>query len=202
MSERSTPQPLLFAFTSGADQRPTDAALVTSCAREEASALGALFDRHSEAIYRFFSRLGGLSNADLDELVSETFLHVYRSSPRFRGQASVRTWITAIAANVARHHLRSEARRRAALHTLSAHPPPLPEDTARIAERRQLLQRLQGLVAALPYDLRVAYVMCDLEELAGTDVARALGIPEGTLWRRLHEARRSLRAGLQGEDER
>jgi DNA-directed RNA polymerase specialized sigma24 family protein len=72
--------------------------------------------------------------------------------------------------------------------------------TQRVAERRELVQRLSRLVASLPHDLRVVYVMCDLEELPGVEVARALAVPEGTLWRRLHEARRCLRAWLDGEN--
>jgi len=44
-------------------------------------------------------------------------------------------------------------------------------------------------------------LLCDLEGLKGTDAARALGIPEGTVWRRLHEARTRLRAfvGMEGD---
>ena len=58
------------------------------------------------------------------------------------------------------------------------------------------MQRLLVALDDLPHDLREAFVMCDLEEVAGVDVARALGVREGTLWRRLHEARRALRCAL------
>ncbi|MBK9031936.1 MAG: hypothetical protein IPL61_11520 [Myxococcales bacterium] len=40
--------------------------------------------------------------------------------------------------------------------------------------------------------------MCDLEQLPGVEVARALGIPEGTLWRRLHDARKAIRVAVEG----
>ena len=40
--------------------------------------------------------------------------------------------------------------------------------------------------------------MCDVEEIPGVEVAEVLGVPEGTLWRRLHQARRALRAALDG----
>ena len=49
---------------------------------------------------------------------------------------------------------------------------------------------------ALPHDLRAAFVLCDLEEMPGVEAARALDVRAGTLWRRLHEARRALRAAL------
>jgi RNA polymerase sigma-70 factor, ECF subfamily len=175
-----------------------DSQLVLACGRGDGGALGELFDRHSGAVYRFFSRLVGVNTADLDELVSETFLNVHRSAARFRGQAAVRTWITAIAANVGRHHVRSESRRRAFLTALKGYLHGAVVDADRAAERRDLLRKLGASVTALPYDLRVAYVMCDLEEIPGVEAARVLGIPEGTLWRRLHDARRALREALEG----
>jgi RNA polymerase sigma-70 factor (ECF subfamily) len=45
----------------------------------------------------------------------------------------------------------------------------------------------------------VVYLMCDVEEIPGVEVARTLGLREGTLWRRLHDARRALRASLERE---
>jgi len=182
----------------------SDEELVNACARGDRGALGELYDRHSVALYRFLSRLCGASSADLDELVSETFLHVFRSAARFRAQAAVRTWITGIAANVGRHHVRSESRRRAFLGNLRECQPAgdgeAGADAVRSVERRDLLRKLTALVTALPHDLRVVYVMCDVEELPGAEAARALGVPEGTVWRRLHQARRSLRTALGGQD--
>jgi RNA polymerase sigma-70 factor (ECF subfamily) len=41
-------------------------------------------------------------------------------------------------------------------------------------------------------------VLCDLEQVPGVEVARALGVPEGTIWRRLHVARKAVRAAVEG----
>ena len=177
----------------------SDDSLVAGCAAGQNAALGELFDRYNVVIYRFFSRMLGAQSADLDELVNETFLNVHRAAPRFRGHSSVKTWITAIAANVARHHIRGESRRRAFLRVFQLQRTDRGEDANRHSEHRDLVRRLQLLVSALPYDLRVAFVMCDVEEVPGADAARALGVPEGTLWRRLHEARKVLRARLGDE---
>jgi RNA polymerase sigma-70 factor (ECF subfamily) len=177
----------------------TDDALVAACAAGQHAALGLLFDRYNVAIYRFLTRMLGGGHPDLDELVNETFLNVHRSAAKFRGHSSVKTWITAIAANVARHHIRGETRRRAFLRVFQIQRREDRVDTSRNNEHRDLVRRIGNLVAALPPDLRVAFVMCDLEEIAGADAARALSIPEGTLWRRLHEARKSLRSSLGDE---
>jgi RNA polymerase sigma-70 factor, ECF subfamily len=197
VSERRDPVPHLRVV----EDRPwagSDEQLVGACGAGNHAALGELFDRHSEALYRFLSRVSGASSADLDELVSETFLNVFRAAPQFRGQSAVRTWITGIAVNVARHHVRRESRRRAFLGEWRERLAGAGGgDAVRFVESRDLLRRLGRLVASLPYDLRVVYVMCDVEELAGAEAARALGVPEGTVWRRLHDARRTLRAALE-----
>src|SRR5262249_61440271 len=67
------------------------------------------------------------------------------------------------------------------------------------AEQAQLLSCHQQAVAALPHALRTAYVLCVIEETPCSEAARALGVREGTLWRRVHEARRAIRRALGGE---
>jgi RNA polymerase sigma-70 factor (ECF subfamily) len=62
--------------------------------------------------------------------------------------------------------------------------------------RAQQVHRLAAALEDLPHDLRTAYVLCDLEDVPGVDAARVLGIRAGTLWRRLHEARRALRDAI------
>jgi RNA polymerase sigma-70 factor (ECF subfamily) len=124
------------------------------------------------------------------------FLEAFRSAGRFRRGSSVAVWLFGIAVNVVRHHVRSTTRRRLALLRAAAEPlatVPTPDVTA---ERRELLGRLQAAVATLPYDLRAAFVLCDVEGVPGPQAARTLGLRPGTLGRRLHEARRALREAL------
>lgn len=182
----------------GVTEEMSDEALIAACAVGERAALGALFDRHADAVYRFVSRAATTSASDADDLVQATFMQVWRSADRFGGKGSARSWILGIAANLIRHHARGEARRRAALDNL-AHVPERrsnrPDDEV---ARRELVGRLGDALAKLPHDLRVAFVMCDLEQVAGVDAARALRVRPGTMWRRLHQARRKLRAALEG----
>ena len=69
-----------------------------------------------------------------------------------------------------------------------------------MVERQRLMARIGDAIGTLPHDLQVAFALCDLEQLPGIEVARALRIPEGTLWRRLHQARRAIRAALEGAE--
>ena len=174
----------------------SDEALLAACGIGDTAALGALFDRHHEAMYRLISRLLRTEPAEIDDLVQQTFLEVWRSSKRFGGRGAVRSWMFGIAANTVRHHIRGAVRRRAALAEVPAPPgAATPHDTAL---RAQQVHRLAAALEELPDDLRVVYVMCDLEEVPGVEAARVLGLRAGTLWRRLHDARRALREAIDG----
>lgn len=177
---------------------PSDEALIAACGRGDRAALSTLFHRHSEALYRFVSRLSGVQDRDLDDLVQATFVAVSRSVRRYSGSSSVRTWIFGIAANLARKHVRSEVRGRSARMTFESIPVSGPAQPDSAAEQRQALARIDAALAALPHDLRAVFVLCVIEGASGKQAAAALGVPQGTVWRRLHEARAALRDAVEG----
>ncbi len=176
----------------------SDEALVAACGLGDAAALGALFDRHHEGVSRFLQRMSRGDAAEIDDLAQATFVEVWRSAARFRGGAAVRTWIFGIATNLVRHRARSEGRRRAALAGLASTPPASSRGPDDAMMRRQLIDRLGAALAMLSHEQREVFVLCEVEEIAGVEVARALGLREGTVWRRLHDARRALRRALDG----
>lgn len=176
-----------------------DEALVAACGTGDMTALAVLFDRFGRDVYRFLVRLGGVDDHTVDDLVQDTFLKVHEGARRFEGRSSVRTWILAVAGNVAKTHVRGDVRQKergrafVERHHSDATGPEL------ATERRELMQRLNIALQTLPHEQRVAFVMCDVEELRGVDVAKALGIREGTLYRRLHDARKALRSAVLGD---
>jgi RNA polymerase sigma-70 factor (ECF subfamily) len=184
----------------GAPAEMSDEALLAAGAVGDPAALGALVDRHHLAAYRYLSRMTGAGSHELDDLVQVTFQQVIQSAQSYRSGAAVRTWILGIATNVARHHVRGEKRRRAALLRIAELPSRSPATPHEELDRRQSVRRLAAALEELPVELREAFLLCDVEESRGVDVAAALGIPEGTLYRRLHEARKALRLALRGGD--
>ena len=175
----------------------SDEALLAACATGDAPALGALFDRFHLAVYRFAGRLPMIDDLARDDLVQATFLEVRRAAPSFRGTSSVKTWILGVAANVARHMLRAERRRRVHQARYLERITAAPELLDAQLERRKLLGRIAEALAQLPRDQQIAFILCDLEQLPGVEVARVLDIPEGTLWRRLHMARKAMREAIE-----
>lgn len=177
----------------------SDEAVLAACGTGDVAALGALFDRFHVAVYRFAARLPTTDELARDDLVQATFLEVRRAAPNFRGTSSVKTWILGVAANVARRQLRSERRRREHHARYVERLTAVPEAPDAEVERRQQLAQVARALAALPHEQQVAFILCDLEQMPGVEVARALEIPEGTLWRRLHVARKAVRAALDPE---
>lgn len=177
----------------------SDEALLAACAVGDSAALGALFDRHHEAVFRLISRLLRMEPAEIDDLVQTTFLEAWKSSGRYGAKGSVKSFLFGIAANTVRHHVRSARRRRDAFSDWQPPAPPaaLPDDQL---ARAQQVRTLAIALDRLPHDLRVAYVLCDLEDIPGVDAARMLDVRAGTLWRRLHDARKALREALEAAD--
>lgn len=169
-----------------------DEGLVAACAAEDRAARALLFERYVDAVHRFVSRLRGSDPDVVEDLVQTTFVTAFQSAARFRG-GHVRGWLFGIAANLVRNYARKEIRRKHVLRAVAelAAPRASAPDPALVA-------RLPEVIAALPHDLRVAIVLVDLEGEKGDDAAASLGIPAGTLWRRLFHARRALREALGG----
>ncbi len=170
----------------------SDAGLVAACAAEDRTARALLFERHVDAVHRFVARMRASDADTVDDVVQATFVRAYQAAARFHGK-SARSWLYGIAANVVREYARKEIRRKRAMSVVAEE---LPRTTR--APDAHLLARLPDAIAALPHELRAAFVFVDLEGEKGCDAAAALGIPEGTLWRRLFQARTALRKAIDG----
>lgn len=176
----------------------SDDALAAALATGETAALGALFDRHYTAVRAFLARLVGPGNPDLDDLVQQTFETVHKSASRFQGKSKVKTWMIGIAMNVARHHIRGSMRRKRLAEAYAVAPERAqrnPSDHAAGSERTQMLQ---AAILELPTKLREAFVLVYFEGMPGKEAAAALDVREGTIWKRLHQARGRLRESLKG----
>ena len=167
----------------------TDAGMVAACAAGDRGARAQLFERHVGAIHRFVARMRASDADTVDDLVQVTFVRAFAAAARFRGP-SARSWLYGIAANVVREHARRAIRRK------RAHAVVATAQRASVAPAELAAVHLPALIAALPHELRAVFVLVDLEGERGADAAAALGIPEGTLWRRVFEARQILRRAL------
>ncbi|HSS02345.1 MAG TPA: RNA polymerase sigma factor [Kofleriaceae bacterium] len=190
----------LAVVSSDVKQDEDDSELIARMAGGDRDALGTLFDRHHQGLYSFLARAYGGRDVDVDDLVQSTFIEAFRAAQRYRGASSPRSWLFAIGGNVAKMHRRATMRRYRALQSFAGRPEDVeaaPDD--RVSGQRALA-RIEEALDGMAHELRLAYVMCVIEGVAGDDAARALGIARGTLWRRTWQARQILRAAVDPDD--
>ncbi|HEY4182065.1 MAG TPA: sigma-70 family RNA polymerase sigma factor [Kofleriaceae bacterium] len=173
--------------------RMTDEGLMAAVAAGDRVACGELFDRYVDELHRFVGRMRGSDRDVVEDLVQIVFLAAFQAAERFQG-GSVRNWLFGIAVNQVREYARREIRRKRALEVVAE---ATPSSTA--PGSAHLLVHLPAAIAALSVELRAALVLVDMEGERGRDAAAILGVPEGTLWRRVHLARKAVRAALGGE---
>jgi len=131
--------------------------------------------------------------ADAEDALQEVFLSLHQGLPRFRGAARLSTWAYRIAVRASLH--RKARAHRAAEESLDFDPARKPNDAA---QEKELARALDRAVASLRPRYRTVFSLCCIDELSQKDVARILGIPEGTVWTHLHRARKELAAKMKG----
>jgi RNA polymerase sigma-70 factor (ECF subfamily) len=175
----------------------TDAELLARVARGEYAAFAPIYDRHQEVVARFVAR-ATCRSPDVEDIVQETFLCAARKASTFDGRASCRPWLLGIAARHVLHLRRTISRLRG---FLDRHQRleilPTPPDPHEDAEKQQDFRQLDQAIARLSEAKRVVLLLTEIEEMSCEQVAAALDIPIGTVWTRLHHARRELREALQ-----
>jgi RNA polymerase sigma-70 factor (ECF subfamily) len=155
---------------------------------------------HHSAIRAFARRLVG-DETSAEDIVHETFVALPRAIRRFRGEASLRSFLIGVAVNHSRRFVRSAIRRRRATERLAERTQLQPHivDAAEQMIRRQLADRLWAALDRLPIEQRVVFVLCEAEQRTSVEVAEIVGAPEGTVRTRLFHAKRKLREILEDE---
>src|SRR5918912_2242689 len=78
---------------------PTDAELVEACLAGRREAFDTIVERHRRQVYQLCFRFVG-NHEDASDLAQDVFIRAYRGLHRFRGEASLGTWLYRIAVNV------------------------------------------------------------------------------------------------------
>jgi RNA polymerase sigma-70 factor (ECF subfamily) len=175
-----------------------DADLVVRWQSGDESAFEILVKRHEQRVFRLLFRMMG-NREEAEDVAQEAFLSLHRHGHRFRREARFSTFVYRVAANAALNRRRALGRSRNRVSELKVSQeagfdlPTAPRDPEDAAAGSEAQQRVQSALLELPEDLRVAILLYDIEGQSYQEVARALGIPEGTVKSRIHRARNSLR---------
>ncbi len=135
------------------------------------------------------------SAADAPDLLQKTLVGAVRSFPKYRGDSSLRTWLTSIAIKVVQEHFRQPGQRtRAHLAVAFSDSERFQDDLSpdRVVESRRRIERLSQLMARISPVNRLAYILYEMDGLSVRDVAKALGISVVAAKSRIFLARRTL----------
>jgi RNA polymerase sigma-70 factor (ECF subfamily) len=134
-----------------------------------------------------------------EDVVQSTLLAGLAAARRYRGEASLRTWLTAILRNRIVDELRARGREPLASN-LWGQPGPLPEatqaDPSAEIEARQVAGRMQERLDSMPASCSLAFVMRELQGRPSREITARLSLTPGQFWQCLHKVRRELRAEL------
>lgn len=166
-----------------AQEFPTSLDDVLRAARSPPRAALAVFVRRTQAdVWRLCRRLGDASS--VDDLAQDTYARAFAALPRYRGDASARTWLLAIARNTCADAVRRARRdrRRASAAVTPA---------TRLADGAEI-DALDRLVADLDPDRRAAFVLTQVVGLSYAEAAAVCDVPVGTIRSRVARARDDL----------
>jgi RNA polymerase sigma-70 factor (ECF subfamily) len=170
---------------------PDEAALIERIRRGERAAERELFRRERGRVHATLYRVLG-TNRDMEDLVQEAFLEVFRSLPGFRGEARLATWVDRITVRVAYRWL---SRKRPPAMPLEALPeadsgPSMGPDQ-RVAAREGV-RRVYAALALLSPAARIAFALHVIEGRPIVEVARLVGSAVVATKVRIWRARREL----------
>jgi RNA polymerase sigma-70 factor (ECF subfamily) len=160
--------------------------------QDEDRRLVALYDAHAPSVWRYVVHLTG-DPAGADDIVQETLLRAWRSRRIMEQEPeSTRSWMFTVARNLVIDEARSARRR----HEIGvAETPDVERGDGTDALFESLL--IEEALAGLDMEHRAVIVHAYYGGCSIAEVARRLGIPEGTVKSRLHYGLRALRLALQ-----
>src|SRR5215208_7789693 len=165
-------------------------ALVAAAQRGEAAAFAGLVRMHQRRAYAV-ARAIVLSHEDAEDAMQEAFLHAYRALDRFRPDQPFGAWLHRIVANAA-----LDLTRRRKVRDADELPDTVASPFRDPGEAGDLRERLRQALTLLGDRQRAVIVLHDVEGFKHAEIARTLGIPEGTARSDLHHARAQLRRTL------
>lgn len=167
-----------------------DHGLLAAVAAGDETALRTLYERHAAGMLRLLRRLTSDAGT-AEEILQESWLAVWHSAGRFRGESQVRSWLLGVARRQAHNRLR-----RFEPVLVAVEDAPEPADAGAGVEAQVLARHGQAEIMAaidrLPRQAREVVVLALVDELPYRDIARVLEVPVGTVKSRMSGARARL----------
>ena len=185
-----------------------EAALVAELRAGSEEAFSYLLAVYQNPVYNLVSHIVEASG-DAPDVLQDVFVKVFKGIRQFNGESSLKTWIYRIAVHEASNHRRGWLRRKlretfsldddgASPDVVLARSPEQPETPYEVAEQSERQRLVRRALATLAQPYRTVVVLREIEDLSYEEIARVLGISEGTVKSRLMRGRELLKRKLQG----
>lgn len=163
--------------------------LIAGCRRRESGAEREMVRQTQDRVFRTVSRMVGPQDAE--DVTQQVFLQVFRQISQFSGQSTFATWLYRVAVNESLQHLRGRRAKRP--NQLTMEPTDPAPSREQQVEERELLDRALALIDP---ELRVTFVLREVDGLTYEQIAKAMQVPAGTVASRLSRAREELQDHL------
>lgn len=186
--------------TAGAGNRELDQALVERAQQGDKKAFGMLVEKYHRKLGRLLSRMIR-DQAEVEDVVQESFIKAYRALHNFRGDSAFYTWLYRIGINTAKNYLVSMGRRPQVLQDVEIEDVENFEDGSEMRTMetpetammtKEIAQTVNDTVASLPEELRTAITLRELEGLSYEEIATLMQCPIGTVRSRIFRARETI----------
>lgn len=183
----------------------TEAALVEAARGRDEASVRELIRRLNPRLFRVARGLAA-SEAEAEEIVQETYLAAFTRLDTFRAEARFSTWITRICLNAGRMRGRGTrpheeydtvTEANGTNDTVLPFPGNGPGQPDATLGQRQVREMLERVVAELPPDLRLVFLMREAEGMSTLAIARDLSLNPVTVKTRLFRARQRLRRKIE-----
>ena len=155
-----------------------------------------IYREHARFVWLSLQRLG-IHPSDLDDIAQDVFMIVHRRLDTFDRRARISTWLFGICMRVAANYRR---RRRWTREVLSGgiedERPSAQAAADDILVRREQRELAERALNRLEVAKRATFVMFEIESLSCNEIAELMNVPVGTVYSRLHSARRQLEKNL------
>ena len=180
--------------------REIDAILVARAQAGDKHAFGMLVDKYHRKLGRLLSRMVR-DQAEVEDVVQESFIKAYRALPNFRGDSAFYTWLYRIGINTAKNYLVSMGRRPQVIQDVEIEDAENFEDANELRTTetpesslmtKEIAQTVNDTVASLPAELREAITLREIEGLSYEEIATIMACPIGTVRSRIFRARETI----------
>ena len=172
----------------------SDHELVAKALQGNQKAFRAIVERHHATAYSVVRAILG-DRDDVDDVLQNVYIKIYRGLAGFRGDARLSTWIYQIARNEA---INAARRRRPDTQPIEEIAVAAPESSSPEAEygRQERGQQLEKAMAGLEEDYRVALELRYMGERSYEEIAEVMGLPLGTVKTYIHRGKAQLRRAM------